>query len=272
MQEKIEWFQEVLSLEPGSRVFFPLARLFVQVGEPENAVTTLKAGLDRHPEYLEARMLLVQLLSDQGQSDEALEQAGRVVEAMGGYPAFWKLWAQGQPPEKRDFAVFLMLVASWLQDRPVHWTDIVLEGVNSLSTRLVGPLPEPAPRPEPPARPTEMPTPDVGIEGGGSVRRVGHGNGSLRTRTMADLLAAQGDYQGAQDIYRELWSRASGPDRDELAGRIREMEAGILERQSAPRPEANPEEDVFSQHAKNRLISALETLASRFEARVRRQD
>ncbi|MGE4292950.1 MAG: tetratricopeptide repeat protein [Desulfovibrio sp.] len=267
MQQKIEWFQEVLSLEPGSRVFFPLARLFVQVGESENAVATLKSGLDRHPEYLEARMLLVQLLSDLGRSDEALEQSRKVVEALGGYPSFWKLWAQGQPHENRDFAVFLMLVASWLQDRPVHWTDIMLEGVNSLSEKLVGPLPEPVVRPTP----TESPVRPVLFEGA-ATRKAESVGGSLRTKTMADLLAAQGDYQGAQDIYRELWSRASGQDKDELAGRIREMEAGIVERQSSPQPETEPEEDVFSQHAKNRLISALETLAARFEARVRRQN
>ncbi|WP_022662674.1 tetratricopeptide repeat protein [Paucidesulfovibrio longus] len=267
MQQKIEWFQEVLSLEPGSRVFFPLARLFVQVGELENAVSTLRSGLDRHPEYLEARMLLVQVLSDLGRSDEALEQSRRVVEALGGYPSFWKLWAQGQPHENRDFAVFLMLVASWLQGRPVHWTDIMLEGVNSLSDKLVGPLPEPAPRLEP----TEPQRRSVVVEGAVTRKTEGAG-GSLRTKTMADLLAAQGDYQGAQDIYRELWSRATGADKDELAGRIREMEAGIVERQSSPQQEPDPDEDVFSQHAKNRLIGALEMLAARFEARVRRQN
>lgn len=266
MQQKIEWFQEVLSLEPGSRVFFPLAKLFVQVGEVENAAKTLKSGLDRHPEYLEARMLLVQVLADLGRSDEALEQTNRVVEALEGYSSFWRLWAQGQSHDNRDFAVFLMLVASWMQGRPVHWTDIMLEGVNSLSARLVGPLPEPAPQP----KQTEISEQAVTFNNGG-VRKLESVGGSLRTKTMADLLAAQGDYQGALDIYRELWDRASGVDRDELAGRIHEMEAGIAERQSAPLAEPAPDEDVFSQHAKNRLISALETLAARFEARVRRQ-
>ncbi len=66
MSKKIEWYQEVLSLEPGSRVFFPLAKLFVENGMPEDAVITLCRGLDRHPDYLEARMLLVELLTELG--------------------------------------------------------------------------------------------------------------------------------------------------------------------------------------------------------------
>ena len=267
MQSKIEWFQEVLSLEPGSRVFFPLAKLFVQIGERENAVATLKSGLDRHPEYLEARMCLVQLLTDMGRTEEALENVERVVAALKNYPAFWQIWAQSQPDQNRDFAVFLMLVSSWLQGRSVHWTDIVLEGVNSLSERLVGPLPEHSP---PAARPLRNQSP---LTSGTTTvpRRSGGGLGNLRTRTMADLLAAQGDYQGALDIYRELLGQASETDRADLSRRVRDMEAGLAEMLARPE-EPRQEEDVFSQHAKNRLIGTLETLAARFEARVRKQD
>lgn len=269
MQEKIEWFQEVLSLEPGSRVFFPLAKLFVKVGEKENAATTLASGLERHPEYLEARMLLVQVLSDLGRSDEALEHSARVVEALSGYPEFWKTWAQGQPDERRDFGVFLMLVASWLQGRPVHWTDIVLEGVNSLSERLVGPLPPPAASPEPLP---QDPEPLFEAFEQSTSRKEHISVGSLRTRTMADLLAAQGDYQGALEIYQYLRDRAQGVEREDLAARVEDMQAGIARRHASPQPEPSTADDVFSQHAKNRLIGALETLAARFEARVQRQE
>lgn len=282
MSDKIEWFQEVLSLEPGSRVFFPLARLYVGIGEMGNAATTLKMGLDRHPEHLEARMLYIQVLSELGRTDEALEEVKRVVEPLRQYPAFWRLWAQGQPDENRDFAVFLMLVAAGMQGETIHWTDIMLEGVNTLSERLVGPLPESAPKPvpAPKAAPGDAPRSvadddDEGLvlvatcgcdDEEGTLAVPTDGPSPLRTKTMASVLAAQGDYAGALDIYRELWSRSGGDEKQELQGRIEKIEADMGE----PEPKGDDrDEDVFSHHAKNRLLSTLETLAARFEARVR---
>jgi tetratricopeptide (TPR) repeat protein len=266
MSNKIEWFQEVLSLEPGSRVFFPLARLYVEIGELENAAVTLSKGLDRHPEHLEARMLHIQVLADLGRTDEAVDARGKVVGPLREYPAFWRLWAQSQPAENRDFSVFLMLVSAGMQGEFIHWSDIMLEGVKGLSERLVGPLPEPAPRAEPEASAKAASqaasAPVAAPEASMEAAKVPPG--ILRTRTMADVLAAQGDYSGALDIYRELWGRAPEATREDLSERIRRMEAGMAEPAAAA-----PEEDAFSKHAKNRLISTLETLAARFEARVR---
>lgn len=274
MSNKIEWFQEVLSLEPGSRVFFPLARLYVEIGELENAAITLSRGLDRHPEHLEARMLNIQVLSDLGRTDEALAEVDRVVIPLKAYPAFWKLWAQGQPDDNRDFAVFLMLVAAGMQGENIRWTDIMLEGVNGLSNRLVGPLPDPAPKPEPELAPAatedededDLLVAECECEDEFSVSDDTDAPSTLRTKTMAGVLAAQGDYGGALDIYRELWSRSGGSEKDELKDRIEKIEADM----GTEKPEEAPvQEDVFSQHAKNRLISTLETLAARFEARIR---
>ena len=67
MRRKIEWYQEVLALEPGSRIFFPLAKLFVEFGQFEDAERTLRQGLDRHPDSMEARLLLVQAFASLGQ-------------------------------------------------------------------------------------------------------------------------------------------------------------------------------------------------------------
>lgn len=260
MKKKIEWYQEVLSLEPGSRVFFPLAQLFVELGEPQNAVDVLQRGLDRHPDHLEARLMLAQVQSDLGHADEALVQVERVVEPLKKYRAFWRLWAQAQPEENRDFSVFLMLVATALGGKTIRWSDIVMEGVTTLSDRLVGPLPE-SRKPEP------VEEDPVSFTSSG-VSRVRPSAGGLRTRTMADLLAAQGDYQSALDIYRELWNNSADPaDRQDLSRRIEEVESGMGGEDA--RLSESEREDAFSKHAKNRLIGALEALASRFEARVR---
>lgn len=262
MSEKIEWYQEVLSLEPGSRVFFPLAKLFVENGMPEDAVKALQKGLDRHPDFLEARMLLIELLTELDREEEVHEQLKRVINPLRDYPAFWRGWARSLPEEQRDLAVFLMLVSSNLAGNSIKWTDVVFEGIGTLADRLVGaPLPPPADS----LVSTKKPKVDVLDQGefGDDERPSKPDAGSFRTKTMADLLASQGDVGGALEIYRELvHSTISDDRRAELEARISELEGAQGESEPVKR------EDAFSAHAKNRLISTLETLASRFEARV----
>ncbi|BCS86962.1 tetratricopeptide repeat protein [Pseudodesulfovibrio sediminis] len=263
MSNKIEWYQEVLSLEPGSRVFFPLAKLFVENGMPEEAVQTLRQGLDRHPDYLEARMLLVELLTELEREDEVHDQLARVIDPLRDYPAFWRGWARSLPENERDLSVFLMLVASNISGDTIKWTDVVFEGIGTLADRLVGaPLPPPCECP-PPSQPRFEAVSDANFDAPDAEFK--HGAGSFRTKTMADLLASQGDVAGALEIYRELLqSTMSDERRAELQERIVQLEqnhnsgAGLNAELS----------DAFSVHAKNRLISTLETLASRFEARV----
>lgn len=264
MSEKIEWYQEVLSLEPGSRVFFPLAKLFVENGMPEEAVHTLRKGLDRHPDYLEARMLLVELLTELDREDELHDQLERVITPLQDYPAFWRGWARSLPADQRDLAVFLMLVTSNLTGDTIKWTDVVFEGISTLAKRLVGaPLPPPSDRMTSVCKPTvDTLSEDNFVDTEYEVPKLG--GGAFRTKTMADLLASQGDVEGALEIYRELLhSSMSDERRGELSKRIRELE-GKSDRDLA----VDRGEDAFSVHSKNRLISTLETLASRFEARV----
>ncbi|EGB13477.1 hypothetical protein DND132_0260 [Pseudodesulfovibrio mercurii] len=261
MCKKIEWYQEVLSLEPGSRVFFPLAKLFVENGQPEDAVKTLRQGLDRHPDYLEARMLLVELLTELDREAEVHEQLERVINPLRDYPAFWRGWARSLPPEQRDLAVFLMLVASNLSGDVITWTDVVFEGIGTLADRLVG-APLPPPQDGPP--PFRLPRVERQFDDDDVARPdFRPGTGSFRTKTMADLLASQGDVEGALEIYRDLLqSTVSDERRAELRDRIVQLER----RRDGNGPDG--EADAFGAHAKNRLISTLETLAARFEARV----
>ncbi len=264
MSKKIEWYQEVLSLEPGSRVFFPLAKLFVQNGMPEDAVAALRKGLDRHPDYLEARMLLVELLTELGREDEVHDQLQRVINPLRDYPAFWRGWARSLPVEQRDLAVFLMLVSTNISGDAIKWTDVVFEGISTLADRLVGaPLPPPCEI----SAPSYLPNIDTASddcfedEEPEVFRPAG---GSFRTKTMADLLASQGDVAGALEIYRELLQTSlSDERRAELISCIADIEG-----RDDSAFDAGGREDAFSVHAKNRLLSTLETLASRFEARI----
>jgi tetratricopeptide (TPR) repeat protein len=275
MRRKIEWYQEVLALEPGSRIFFPLAKLFVEFGQLEDAAKTLRQGLDRHPDTIEARLLLIQVLTKLERVDEAREQLAAVIKPLERYPAFWTLWAQQKAEHDRDFAVFLMLVASHFTGKPVKWTDVVIEGLNSLSDRLIGPLdaharkPRQHPQPVMPVPPLDEVRPEPPV-GESAYEGPAPDAGSFRTRTMAELLASQGDYNGALGIYRDLWGRAQDErEKTDLSSRIRTLEDGLAK---APQQEHAASHDAlddpFGKHAKNRLMSTLEALASRLESRV----
>lgn len=275
MRRKIEWYQEVLALEPGSRIFFPLAKLFVETGQLEDAVKTLRLGLDRHPGCVEARLLLIQLLVRLEHWEEAQAQLPLVTKPLERYPAFWSLWAQRTAESERDFAVFLMLAASHFTDKPIKWTDVVIEGLGPLTDRLIGPLKHRAQKHREPGQAHRAmgaaPAQAVGaMPGVDDTPYTGPkpDTGSFRTRTMADLLASQGDYVGALGIYRELWGRSLDErEKQELAGRIRSMEDGLAEAQTVG-SHAPAQQDPFGKHAKNRLMSTLEALASRLEARI----
>ena len=275
MRRKIEWYQEVLALEPGSRIFFPLAKLFVEFGQLEDAAKTLRQGLDRHPDTVEARLLLIQVLTKLDRQEEAQEQLAAVTKPLERYPAFWSLWAQQKAVQDRDFAVFLMLVASHFTGKPIKWTDVVIEGLHSLSDRLIGPQQVQARRtkhqaaPDFPVPPLDEVLSEPHLEGSGYTGPTPV-SGGFRTRTMAELLASQGDYSGALGIYRDLWGRALDErEKADLSSRIRTLVDGLAK---APEPviDSKPEylDDPFGKHAKNRLMSTLEALASRLESRV----
>lgn len=340
MRRKIEWYQEVLALEPGSRVFFPLARLFVEFGQYEDAARTLRQGLDRHPDSMEARLLLIQVLTKLERLDEASEQLAMIIKPLERYPAFWTLWARQVGEADRDFSAFLLLVASHFSDKPVSWSDVVMEGLHSITARLMDALPKAAVRPvrqsAQPAASTASasPTSSAAVAGGASapvehdaptaaipappsrpaasapaaapVRAASSAPASsaatassaapagdaapsgestetpyegpapepgiYRTRTMADLLASQGDFAGALTIFRQLQAVAPGEmERGEISGRIKALEAELAA--APPQDESHAasapaEADPFGKHAKNRLMSTLEALAARLESRV----
>ena len=88
---------------------------------------------------------------------------------------------------------------------------------------------------------------------------------SLRTRSMAEVLAEQGDLQGALDIYTELAAAAAGsPEQEVLQQRIAmlrtQLEGAAAEDLVPPSP------DMAG--GKDKLISMLEALAERVEARA----
>ncbi|MEW5772077.1 MAG: tetratricopeptide repeat protein [Thermodesulfobacteriota bacterium] len=317
MENKIKWFKEFLEIEPNSKIFFPLARLLHEDGRTEEAVETLKRGVEKHPDHLEARFFLVELLAERGQDDGASREADGLASTLSQYPAFWQVWAERSAPKSRDSALALSFLASTFRGRSITWSQVIEEGLKALfanegisspafqaEAEVVGEVHfEAAPdieyvEEEVPAAPGldmaaeaaatyAASSPEEAIaqvlaeeagpeseefalepEPGPDEEAGDESEGNIRTRTMADLLADQGDYKGALAIYRELAAAAQGDEADELEGLAATMQSKLRRGAGAPAPAREKRPEPAPLPGKEKLLSTLEALAERLEARA----
>lgn len=301
MKAKIKWYQEVLELEPSSKVFFPLARLFAEEDQYAEAVATLKQGLEQHPEHLEARMLLIECL----EKLHAREKLSSEVEALGSmlskYPGFWKAWAGAlaAEPDTRDASMAMRFLAAAFGAESVSWASVIEQGLAGLLgdndfLAPVSAVPEdsgelPAAAgidaevlDEASAEASEASDDALAEEIPLSLAQMNESahisplyvdsdeseddgtdseeQFSLRTLSMAEVLATQGDTKQALEICDELSGETENAE--ELA-KIAEARETILAAGSGSAAESDKPLE-----GKSKLINTLETLAERLEARA----
>lgn len=301
MKAKIEWYQEVLELEPSSKVFFPLARLLAENGQADDAIATLRQGLDRHPEFIEARLFLIELLHASHRDDLRDGEVGKLARLLGAYPGFWDAWSAclAAGDKGRDTALALAFLAASFRSGPqgaLSWTAVIEHGLRAMlggnGAQAAPAMPKAAaaaPSVSPPApsdsgiseAPDFVAPQDVPEVRGGFAVTAASGAAeaqdgqdeeeehfSLRTRSMAQVLAEQGDLKGALDIYEELLA-ASGSDeeRADITGVIQELTNRLKSAgEGSQRQQATDEGQPLQ--GKHKLIHMLESLAERLEARA----
>lgn len=144
--EKALWYQEVLSLDPASRIFLPYARLLAESGRRTEAVDILKAGLLRHPEFLEARLLLIDLLYATGQEKAAALEASPIVESLSRCSALWKIWST-LPGVRADQAAMLLFFGATFKNGGPGLAEVFEAGMKALEGGEESALPEEASAP-----------------------------------------------------------------------------------------------------------------------------
>lgn len=367
MTEKIEWYKEVLELEPNSKVFLPLARIYAARNEVDEAVAALEHGLSRHPEHMEARLFLIELLYKSGRQADCTAHVREMSRLFSSYAHFWQAWAvclrtAGEAPE---MSAALRLMAVNFLYGPISISTIMEKGLDAVlgeltpaaarvADKVLAPVADEDAASETPLSgvscmasvanaaaddvacvpheasvpsamtevaaaaaeindddvlPADMPLPrdadldmPVGfaVEGEGpalhapaaeaeevvsadaltprtppvvvapAAKADGHADEeegfSLRTRSMAEVLAEQGDVQGALDIYHELAAAAATPGESaDLRQRIATLTARLT---GQPVLEPVAEQPAEAAPGKEKLINVLEALAERVEARA----
>ncbi|GFM35465.1 tetratricopeptide repeat protein [Desulfovibrio psychrotolerans] len=303
MKAKIKWYQEVLELEPSSKVFFPLAKLFAENDQYPEAIATLKQGLERNTEHFEARMLLIDCLGRMAAMDArhrpAMEAEIRSIgDVLQRYPAFWQSWAGtlSAQPQSKDAAVALSFLSAAFADASISWTEIIEQGLRQVlmgeqgaaaasASPSMAPLKVVAPPPVPSHEEDDesdggivSATGPIPLVRGHVQRGSGEFSGadvedeaedepfSLRTLSMAKVLAEQGDTRGALEICDELLASAQEPAERQ---RVEAFRHTVAASGRTAVPEHVTAENQPLQ-GKTKLINTLESLAERLEARAAR--
>lgn len=138
MTEKIEWYKEVLELEPNSKVFLPLAHLYASRNEIDEAVAALEHGLSRHPEHMEARLFLIELLYKAGRQADCTVHVREMSRLFSSYAHFWQAWAvclrtAGESPE---MSAALRLMAVNFLYGPISVSTLMEKGLDAVLGEL----------------------------------------------------------------------------------------------------------------------------------------
>ena len=258
MMDKIEWYREVLELEPSSKLFFPLARLLVEDGQPEAALETLRRGLERHPEFLEARLFYIEQLYHHGQPEACVAEVTELGQLFASYPGFWQAWAASMLGSGcGDVATALRFLAASFASRPLNLNEVFERGLRSFMQEaqssdlprgkaladlaVMGPEDMDAQAHDAFSSPAAKPA-GAGMAEGDDAASFAAAQGrrehslpqptpdrplSLRTRSMAEILAEQGDLRGAIDIYEELAGAALPEDLPAIYRRLDSLRAAL---------------------------------------------
>lgn len=313
MTEKIEFYKELLHIDPTSKVFYPLAVLLFEARRLDETVKVLRQGLAAYGDHLEARLLLVEALDQLESPADAMAEADTIIRILSRSPAFWRLWTLKSAKESKDLALALNFLATYFQGRTVSWAELIQsafeflgqgkrppygeevlpflksEQIDTAMPVDAGALPEDdgnhgqprAPEKADTTHPVERQARDSALDESRKPleRRPG---GSLRTRTMADLLAAQGDYEGAAEIYEELLQDSvHEQQRQALIEALGKVRAESAQKKGQPFFGGGRHMDIQAQAGssnaqqptgertleKEKLITMLEKLAQRLEGR-----
>jgi tetratricopeptide (TPR) repeat protein len=203
LNTEIRLLQERYEKAPDSRIFAPLADAFRKNGEVDRAIELCEKGLEGYPDYASAHVILGKCFYDKGATERSRAEFERVVEI---------------DPENMVALKFMgdILMSEGDRDEAIsHYRRILsIDPTNEeVSGKLEGLENE--------FREKEI---DLGKEE--TVTKAGQPS-ELATMTLAGIYAAQGYYNKALKIYREILD--AEPDNSEAAEMIGKIEGMMAE-------------------------------------------
>ncbi len=292
MTPKIEWFQEILEQEPSSRVFFPLAKLLFESGDVTKALETLRHGLEHHPDFLEARLFLIHLLYSIGDMEGCSSESILIANLFNQYPDFWAAWGQSGAQAGGDFGLYMGLISALVLYPDLTLKEFLSYGLKGLSERKSTELSHYSNTKQPfsslqtnlqPSDIFQSSSDIVNIEevsdskelffdhpeDMAAVSKSNDDSIPVCTRSMAEVLAEQGDIVSAIKIYQELESQATNHEEIvSLHARKVELSEMLAQARNASSFSSSTMNSYNINHQAE-VIAMLEALVTRLEKRAK---
>ena len=279
MQQKISLYEELLTLEPESRLFFPLAEMYVAENMDDKAKDLLHRGIAAHPDHLEAKLLLLDILHRTGKTDEMLRTAAPLVQTLRGCSALWVALGEVDGGQGDDQAALFRILGHVLGGKPFSWAGVMAAGIEQVcgggatSTEKSSDMKEMAAADVGSTLPAEVP--GAGEDLDAEEIDLAELEEDVKTRTLADLLAYQNEYEQALLIYERLRDGATSPeDREGFQARVDEMRMKMEQEEPVVRNEEEHADERSVEDTKpaqpdgeSQVVDTLAALADRLEQR-----
>ena len=209
---KAQWAREDLNLN--SSFFTQMAESMRLQGHYEEAIETLKSGLERMPDALPGRLLLGRCYLEKGMIPEAKKELERVAKGVEECLPVYKMLSKVYLEEKDvDKALEILRKTLYFQTAE----DIIFRKATPLEMDLLhrGPYPPFAVPPPPPVTPPPAVPPGVPREPTQEERLRQQGEEKeakavIQTDTMAEIYIKQGHLDRALAVYQEILIREPG--------------------------------------------------------------
>ncbi|MGH7470375.1 MAG: tetratricopeptide repeat protein [Longimicrobiales bacterium] len=257
-REEIAKLEAIYANNPGGRVFTHLAEAYRKAGELERARSILEAGVQRHPDYASAHVVIGRVFMDQGALAEAAQSFQRVLEL---------------DPENRVALRTMgdLARAEHPREALIHYRQLqsldpsdeeLAELVEQLETLVRGVPPELTQEPTPQETPAEAPSPEPSpspapIAQAEVPAAVSEVPSATAAPNAEEIRAPEPAVQNVGPDYTLDWTAAEPEQADELPGDLEELarETALPEAAAAAEPE-HREAEVIEPPAREVFIEA----------------
>lgn len=195
--EELESLLERYNKAPESRLFAPLADAYRKNGQIDEAIGLCEKGLERYPDYASARVILAKCFYDKGATERARDEFARVLEI---------------DPDNmvaRKYMGEILLGEDRKEEAAEHLRRLLsIDPTNAEASRILEEIE------------AKFQVKEIDLSDKKQVRD--ERPGELATMTLAGIYAAQGYYNKALKIYRDILERE--PGNDEVQGMVDKLQ------------------------------------------------
>lgn len=197
---EIKMLQERYDRAPESRIFAPLADAYRKNGDVDRAIELCEKGLETYPDYASAHVILGKCFYDKGATERSRSEFERVIEI---------------DPENMVALKFMgdILMSEGGRDEAISCYRRIL-AIDPTNEEVSGKLK---------GLENEFREREIDLDDADTLKKAGH-PAELATLTLAGIYAAQGYYNKALKIYREILdAEPDNREASEMVGKIEDM-------------------------------------------------